>query len=249
MKTKSTIMKFALFAVFSILIAGIASALTFSTPSNVLTASNTHATVTLTNNDNITQDVQLTITDIVDGTNSVHLSITPTSITNFAASASKQISIDASNIGNLKFGMHAGTLTAQGAVNNTATSTDKIASTGRIVAVAKGPFGIITLSAILIVGVLTVISSQDETKEVPKVPSQVLSEMSDDNSNKIQVIIVDTKKIPLSEVRVVSGPDCDSDHYHAVNHISVKALDGSIVLDPESCGFGKVKETEIVDIE
>jgi membrane-bound inhibitor of C-type lysozyme len=133
--------------------------------------------------------------------------------------------------------------------NNTATSTDKIASAGRIVAVAKGPFGIITFAAILIIGVLTVTSSQQETKEVQSKPSQVLSETSDDNVNKIQVIIVDGKKIPLSQVKVASGPDCDSDHYHAVNHISVKALDGSIVPDPGSCGFGKVKETDIVEVE
>jgi len=133
--------------------------------------------------------------------------------------------------------------------NNQAAPVHNIASAGRIVGVAKGPFGIITLLAILIVGVLTFTNSKQETKEVPKKPSQVLSETSDDNVNKIQVIIVDAKKIPLSEVKVASGSDCDSDHYHAVNHISVKALDGSIVPDPGSCGFGKVEETEIVEIE
>lgn len=131
-------------------------------------------------------------------------------------------------------------------------SSDKVASAGRIVTVAKGPFGIITLAAILIVGILTLTSSlreTQETKEIPKAPSQVLSETSDDNVNKIQVIIVDGKKIPLSEVKVALGSDCDSDHYHAVNHISVIALDGSTVPDPGACGFGKVKETKIVDVE
>ena len=125
MKTKSTIMKFALFAVFSILIAGIASALTFGTPSNFLSVSNKQATVTLTN-ENITQavsNIQLSISDIVDGTNSVDLSVTPTSITSLAASASQPVSVSLDNlVGNLKFGTHTTTLTAKSG-DNTATST------------------------------------------------------------------------------------------------------------------------------
>ncbi len=113
---------------------------------------------------------------------------------------------------------------------------------GKIIAKAKGPFGIITIAAILVIGAsLFVNSNKDKNlrNQVQTIPS----------TSKIKIIIFDDKKIPLSELVIGSGPDCDSHHYHAKDHTSAKTLDGSIVNDPGGCGFGKVKEVPVLEVD
>jgi len=41
----------------------------------------------------------------------------------------------------------------------------------------------------------------------------------------------------------------EASHYHALHNNSVTSLDGTEVQDPGACGFGKVNETEIVEVE
>ncbi len=119
---------------------------------------------------------------------------------------------------------------------------NKVESAEKIIAKAKGPFGIITITAILVIGVfLFVNSSKDKNpqNQVQTIPS----------TSKIKIIIFDDKKIPLSELVIGSGPDCDNHHYHAKDHTSAKTIDGSIVNDPGGCGFGKVKEVPVLEVD
>lgn len=101
----------------------------------------------------------------------------------------------------------------------------KVWQWGKIVRFAKGPFGILTIAAVLIVAVTSL------TKQPALQPANV------------QVIIFEGKKIPLSEIQPATGPECDrASHYHAKNHGVVKATDGSMIPDPGGCGYGKVAE-------
>lgn len=113
-------------------------------------------------------------------------------------------------------------------------------SLSKLLLKAKGPLGIITVAAAVLVGVFAFLNSPKENKVVTQ----------ETNKETIKVIIVNDKKIPLDNLVIGIGTECnDSEHYHAKDHISAKALDGSSVTDPGSCGFGKVKETQIVEIE
>ncbi len=105
---------------------------------------------------------------------------------------------------------------------------------------AKGPLGIITIAAVILVGAFVFLNSPKEDKVV----------LEESNKETIKVIIVNDKKIPLDNLVIGIGAECsNSEHYHAKDHISAKALDGTTVTDPGGCGFGKVKETQIVEIE
>lgn len=105
---------------------------------------------------------------------------------------------------------------------------------------AKGPLGIITIAAVVLVGVFAFLNSPKENKAVTE----------ENNKETIKVIIVNDKKIPLDNLVIGIAAECNnSEHYHAKDHISAKAIDGSSVTDPGGCGFGKVKETQIVEIE
>ena len=117
-------------------------------------------------------------------------------------------------------------------------NSNNITSFAKIIAFAKGPFGIVTIGAIVILGVLAFIKS---TKQ-----ADVQGGTSPKNASKIQVIEYNGKKIPLSEVVVGTGLDCDSPHYHAKSHTAAKALDGSAVSDPGACGYGKVREVLVL---
>ncbi len=120
---------------------------------------------------------------------------------------------------------------------------------GKIIGFAKGPFGIITLAAIIIVTFLIA------TKSNQPQPSTGVSPLNSPTpSTQIQkAIIFQDKKIPLTELDLRSGPDCRSGntffpHYHAKNHTSVRATDGTIIPDPGGCGYGKGSDVQIVDI-
>ena len=66
------------------------------------------------------------------------------------------------------------------------------------------------------------------------------------------MIIVRGKKVPLAQVHVGTGPECDSEanqipHYHA-NAGSVTALDGAVLSDPGGCGYGKVRDIPVEEV-
>jgi hypothetical protein len=70
----------------------------------------------------------------------------------------------------------------------------------------------------------------------------------------IKAIQYNGKYIPLSEVHVGKGDHCDSKedsyaHYHSNNGSFSLATDGSKVPDNTGCGYGKVKDTRVIDIQ
>lgn len=131
--------------------------------------------------------------------------------------------------------------------NQHGNTNEKLQSAGRIATLAKGPFGIITIVAIIIAGILLYWSSPkgkaaNTARATPSIPVAQPSQYT-----QIKGIIVNGKKIPLTELFVGHGPDCDSPHYHALNETAVTALDGTILKDPGGCGFGRVNEVAVVN--
>lgn len=119
---------------------------------------------------------------------------------------------------------------------------------GRVIKFAKGPFGLITLGAIVIVAVVLPIVSSKKTSNPP---TQPVITQTPANSG-IQVITYQGKQIPLSQLRIANAhyPGCDGRHYHALdtNTETVTALDGTVLYDPGGCGFGKVFDMQITNI-
>lgn len=124
----------------------------------------------------------------------------------------------------------------------------QIQSAGKIAGLAKGPFGLITFAAVLIVGFFA-FTNMNKNSQAPETLNKTPAQSSASPAvSSIKGIIFDGKKIPLSELVEGKGPECDqASHYHAKDHTSAKALDGSIVSDPGGCGFGKVSQVEVVD--
>ena len=117
-------------------------------------------------------------------------------------------------------------------------------TSAKILLYVKGPLGLITLVAVLIVGFMIVLRKGNSSQEKKlSIPTAVITEKP-----SVPAIVWQGKKIVLSELAARNGPDCDSPHYHAANHISVTALDGSIVKDPGGCAFGRVKEALVIDV-
>lgn len=119
----------------------------------------------------------------------------------------------------------------------------------RIITSLKGPFGVITIAAILIVATLAYINSRKAQTPVETSSSKPAINVSE--KPKIKVIVVDGKQIPLTEIREVTGSECNGElHYHAKSDLGTKALDGTLVHDPNpsTCGFGKVKDLPIEEI-
>ncbi len=129
-------------------------------------------------------------------------------------------------------------------------SVDKnLTSASKIVVLAKGPFGLVTIAALAIITVSLVFKGRPNSK-----PADFVSPKVTPSGQIIKVIIFDDKKIALSELITGAGPECLSNnkqasHYHAINHTQAKALDGTLVFDPGGCGFGKVDEVEIVETQ
>ncbi|MBI3576701.1 hypothetical protein HY086_01530 [Candidatus Gottesmanbacteria bacterium] len=122
------------------------------------------------------------------------------------------------------------------------TASEEVAGIGRILGAAKGPFGLITAVAVVVVlGMLLVKGNKPTPQPAPTATPTVMQK-------KIQVITFGGKQIALSEVYIGTGSDCDSPHYHAKDHTSVKAIDGSTVADPGGCGFGRVKDVSVNEI-
>lgn len=126
--------------------------------------------------------------------------------------------------------------------NNEQSANQQAQSFGRIIKLAKGPFGIVTIAAVAIVAVISILNLQ-------KSPAQQETVKQTPTKQKIQAIVVGDKKIPLSEVHVATGPECDGDpHYHA-NASAAKATDGTNVPDPGGCGYGKVEDVKIEEVD
>ncbi len=122
---------------------------------------------------------------------------------------------------------------------------------GKIIKSAKGPFGLVTITALAIVGILLIMHNKNSsiTKQ-PQTTIRIL--ISPTKKPPIRVINFTSKQIPLTQLRIGQGPDCGNGvptpHYHALNEISVQALDGTIIPDPGGCGYGKVSETSVLEI-
>lgn len=124
--------------------------------------------------------------------------------------------------------------------------TDGKESFSKIATFAKGPFGFFTLAAVLIVvgSAIFLNLNKNQTNNAPATNTETTTP----EKPKIKVIEFEGKKIPLTELTVGVGPECDQEsHYHAKDHSLAKALDGSLVSDPGGCGYGKVKEVEILE--
>lgn len=141
----------------------------------------------------------------------------------------------------------------------------QVASFAKVAAFAKGPFGIVTLIA-LVIAIALVFTNRGRTQTQPLTvattptpspsasltPSPVVSP-SPVGKTKIQVITYNGKKIPLDMLAVRTGPDCtnsptEAPHYHAANGQYVFATDGTRINDPGACAFGKVSETQVEQI-
>lgn len=142
-----------------------------------------------------------------------------------------------------------------------------VESLGKIAAFAKGPFGIITLAAVLAVAGLLFLNkgrgqNQSSVASASPTPSPLTTPTptpsprtspSPISGESILVITYDGAKIPLSQLAVRTGPDCtnspdEAPHYHAANGHYVTALDGTQIDDPGGCAFGKVSETKVEEI-
>ncbi len=116
---------------------------------------------------------------------------------------------------------------------------------GQILAKLKGPFGIITVVAVVLV-IAAILFTFNKPKEQKAPVADNSPEVS--KTSGIKYIEYTGKKIPLDEVVVKNGPDCNAAHYHARNTVSVKTVDGEIIPDPGACAFGKVSETKIIEL-
>ncbi len=111
--TKNLSIIFSLVALL-VLSLGVASTLSVSTP-NDLTIANNQTTVTITNDDTVAQNIALTVSNIVSGSDQVTLSISPTQINNLGVDSSATATIRATSISDdLEFGSYTATLRATG---------------------------------------------------------------------------------------------------------------------------------------
>lgn len=121
---------------------------------------------------------------------------------------------------------------------------------GKIAKFAKGPFGIITLIAVVMVGYSLLKPNSQQNSNTNTVTSPSITQ---NNKPKIKIIVVQGKQIPLDQLRIGQGPECldgttQAHHYHA-NTGTATALDGTSLTDPGGCGFGKVKDVKVIEIE
>ncbi len=113
----------------------------------------------------------------------------------------------------------------------------------QILAKARGPFGIITVSALalVVVAAFLVVNKFSQQKASLIVSSTEIPKISG-----IKYIEYMGKKITLDEIIIKNGPDCNAPHYHARNGVFVKSSDGETIQDPGACAFGKVSETKVI---
>lgn len=122
-------------------------------------------------------------------------------------------------------------------------TSQQLTGVAKLVKFAKGPFGILTIVAVIIIILSSIFLSKSEK---PGKPSLIIQ--SSPNTATVKAIVVNGKTIRLTQVKETTGPECDqAPHYHAKNGTTVTATDGTTVTDPGNCGFGKVSEVEVVD--
>lgn len=143
----------------------------------------------------------------------------------------------------------------KGDKGDTVDGSDKVMSVGKIISSVKGPFGLITLAGLVIAGASLFFVNNSSNLPSQQGSAEVLpAKTSPNHSKKIRVIIFDEKKLPVKELHITLGPECmsartEAEHYHALHDGIVNALDGTAVEDPGGCGFGKVLETKILEVE
>ncbi|OGK11580.1 hypothetical protein A2954_01845 [Candidatus Roizmanbacteria bacterium RIFCSPLOWO2_01_FULL_37_12] len=134
------------------------------------------------------------------------------------------------------------------------TADQDIAKMWKIASSLKGPLGITTAFAVIVVIGLSIFGgNKNKTNIVPSSTLQITNEPVS-IKEKIKVIVVDGKQIPLTELTTGQGQECmdgniEAPHYHAKDHVAAKALDGFTVSDPGGCGFGMIKVVQIVEVE
>lgn len=104
--------------------------------------------------------------------------------------------------------------------------------------------GITGALALVVLGVVLVGSALNGDADTPQDAAPTPSET-------IEVLVFDGHEIPLSEVKVVTGLECDGQpHYHIVEGFTVTALDGEQLEDPNpaGCGFGVEGEVEVISV-
>ena len=121
----------------------------------------------------------------------------------------------------------------------------------KIASTAKGPFGIVTVAAVVIAGAMLLFGSQNKSVNTTPEESLTIPSIAAGTEQKIQAIKVGEKTIALSQLTTGQGPECltgvkEAVHYHAKDHNTARATDGSMTNDPGGCGFGKVDDEEIV---
>jgi len=129
-----------------------------------------------------------------------------------------------------------------------ADSRQTMQSTSKLISTAKGPWGIITLTAAIIVGGITIFS----TNKSPTIKEPPVTQAVTASPLGVQVIQYEAHQIPLDELRIGLGGECltngqPAEHYHPVNPEGATSLSGEIVADPNptGCGFGKDSEIEV----
>lgn len=114
-------------------------------------------------------------------------------------------------------------------------------ATIKILSAVKGPFGLITLAAVLVVaGIFLVRRAKTSPAREATSPGA--------EAVKVHVITVNGQHIRVSDLEIGTGSDCDAPHYHAKDLTSVKTIEGSVLLDPGGCGFGKVADMMVSTI-
>jgi hypothetical protein len=136
--------------------------------------------------------------------------------------------------------------------NELSSNQGNVQKTGRLIRFVKGPFGIVTILAVVIVAGSVFINANKSNRQA--VSEQTPEAVGRTSAAKIKVIDVNGKKIPLDALTTGIGPECltgskEAYHYHAKDHTSAKSTDGSTVTDPGGCGFGKVDEVKIEEIK
>jgi len=124
---------------------------------------------------------------------------------------------------------------------------NQLTALGRIIGFAKGPFGAVTLIALVIVGFLLFQRHKTQNTTVVNPKNYISPTTVSNNSSKIQIIMYNGKQVPLSQLYIGHGSDCDSPHYHAITG-RVTTLDGSVIPDPENCGYGKLKDVQVTEV-
>ena len=121
----------------------------------------------------------------------------------------------------------------------------------KIASTAKGPFGIITIAAVIFIGATLLIGGQYNSKNTTTNESTTAPITPTNTAQKIQAIKVGEKTVILTKLISGQGQECltgnkEAVHYHAKDHTSARATDGSMINDPGGCGFGKVDDVEII---